>query len=190
MIPNLRDVGQTVNILSGTERLREGRLFRGGTVNRLFSADELPPVRTVLNLRKGPDRAFDGFHFVHLPAEDSLNNYKTERREVRAWILSALAALQTCEWPVLVHCTAGRDRTGVVVAAVLAAVGVDRQWIFEDYLLSDGIHDPADFESALDGIFTLETLFNDTALISDLRSSLVAGGCDFRPNMKFGEPSE
>lgn len=175
MVPNLRDVGETINVLSASADLREGVLYRGGTVNELFSADEMPEIRTVLNLRKGPDRTFEGFRYIHLPAEDSKNNYKTFRPEVRAWILEAVKALQACEWPVLVHCTAGRDRTGVIVAAVLAAVGVDRQWIFEDYLLSDGIHDPADFESALTGIFTFKALMEDSDLVSGLKSRLVAG---------------
>ncbi|MFO0460799.1 MAG: tyrosine-protein phosphatase [Burkholderiales bacterium] len=36
----------------------------------------------------------------------------------------------------LVHCTAGKDRTGFVVAMLLAAVGVPREGILEDYLES------------------------------------------------------
>jgi protein-tyrosine phosphatase len=34
---------------------------------------------------------------------------------------------------VVVHCTAGKDRTGVVVALTLLAVGVDREQVIEDY---------------------------------------------------------
>ena len=34
------------------------------------------------------------------------------------------------------HCAAGKDRTGVVVAMALAAVGVDRQAIVDDYVLT------------------------------------------------------
>ena len=37
---------------------------------------------------------------------------------------------------VLVHCAAGKDRTGVVVALALDAVGVDRELIVADYLAS------------------------------------------------------
>jgi protein tyrosine/serine phosphatase len=37
---------------------------------------------------------------------------------------------------VLVHCAAGKDRTGVVVALALAAVGVERAAIVEDYVLT------------------------------------------------------
>jgi hypothetical protein len=37
------------------------------------------------------------------------------------------------EPPVLVHCTAGKDRTGVVIAVLLRAVGVSRTAIIADY---------------------------------------------------------
>ncbi len=39
---------------------------------------------------------------------------------------------------VLVYCHAGKDRTGLVVALVLAAAGVGRRTIVRDYALSDG----------------------------------------------------
>ncbi len=38
------------------------------------------------------------------------------------------------ETPVLVHCSAGKDRTGVAVALMLALVGVERERIVLDYL--------------------------------------------------------
>lgn len=39
--------------------------------------------------------------------------------------------------PTLVHCTAGKDRTGLVVALTLAAVGVDQRDIVADYAMSE-----------------------------------------------------
>ncbi|MFF2369699.1 tyrosine-protein phosphatase [Agromyces sp. NPDC058110] len=39
---------------------------------------------------------------------------------------------------VLVHCTAGKDRTGVVVAVALLAVGVDREAVIDDYARTEG----------------------------------------------------
>ena len=38
--------------------------------------------------------------------------------------------------PALVHCAAGKDRTGVLVALVLDAVGVEREAVIADYALS------------------------------------------------------
>ena len=37
----------------------------------------------------------------------------------------------------LIHCLAGRDRTGIIVAVVLAAVGVRDEDIVADYVASD-----------------------------------------------------
>ena len=38
--------------------------------------------------------------------------------------------------PALVHCAAGKDRTGVFVALVLDAIGVERDAVVADYALS------------------------------------------------------
>ena len=45
--------------------------------------------------------------------------------------------LQNDETPLLFHCTAGKDRTGVAAALVLSALGADRSVIYEDYLLTN-----------------------------------------------------
>jgi protein-tyrosine phosphatase len=45
--------------------------------------------------------------------------------------------------PALVHCTAGKDRTGIVVAFALAAVGVPDRFVAADYALSSLYLDPA-----------------------------------------------
>lgn len=39
--------------------------------------------------------------------------------------------------PFLFHCSAGKDRTGLAAALFLSALGVGREEIFEDYLLSE-----------------------------------------------------
>lgn len=42
--------------------------------------------------------------------------------------------------PALVHCTAGKDRTGWAVALLLAALGVEEDVAMEDYLLSNALY--------------------------------------------------
>ncbi len=37
------------------------------------------------------------------------------------------------ETPALVHCTVGKDRTGVTIALALSAAGVDREAVIADY---------------------------------------------------------
>ncbi len=49
-------------------------------------------------------------------------------------VAGAVRAIATAEGAVLVHCAAGKDRTGVVVALALDAAGVDRDTIVADYL--------------------------------------------------------
>jgi protein-tyrosine phosphatase len=39
--------------------------------------------------------------------------------------------------PLLFHCTAGKDRTGMAAALFLASLGVDGKTIYEDYMLSN-----------------------------------------------------
>jgi protein-tyrosine phosphatase len=45
-------------------------------------------------------------------------------------------------FPALVHCTAGKDRTGVVIALILAVLGVPDELIAADYALSAVYLDP------------------------------------------------
>ncbi|KAF1945428.1 hypothetical protein EJ02DRAFT_451458 [Clathrospora elynae] len=40
-------------------------------------------------------------------------------------------------WPVLVHCTQGKDRTGLIVMLILFMLGVDQKVIDDDYRLSE-----------------------------------------------------
>ena len=54
-------------------------------------------------------------------------------------ILKALFAklLQPHRGAVVIHCTAGKDRTGCVVALLLTLLGVPQEKVIEDYLLSN-----------------------------------------------------
>jgi protein-tyrosine phosphatase len=47
--------------------------------------------------------------------------------------------LDESNWPILIHCSAGKDRTGVATALILEAVGVDRETIMQEYLLTNEI---------------------------------------------------
>lgn len=70
------------------------------------SPDETPVVRAYLSyLRRRPDS-----------------------------IVASMRAIARTDGAVLVHCAAGKDRTGVVVALALDATGVDRGTIVADYL--------------------------------------------------------
>ena len=80
----------------------------------------------------------------HRPQE--ADEFSDEQPIVRAYLsylrrrpdsmVGSIRAIARTEGAVLVHCAAGKDRTGVVVALALDAVGVGREAIVADYLAS------------------------------------------------------
>ena len=57
-------------------------------------------------------------------------------------VFAALAEEET--YPAVIHCAAGKDRTGIVVALVLRSAGVPDEAIVADYALTDGCMTAAD----------------------------------------------
>jgi len=47
--------------------------------------------------------------------------------------------LDQSNWPILIHCNAGKDRAGVAVMLIMEALGVDRETIMEEFLLTNKI---------------------------------------------------
>ena len=60
--------------------------------------------------------------------------------------------------PLIFHCTAGKDRTGLGAALFLASLGVDEKTIFEDYMLSNQQLE-AKYKSYTDSLPQLKPLF-------------------------------
>ena len=90
-----------------------------------------------------------------------LEKYETHIRGVRQWLNDVVGffAAPSTQYPVLVHCTSGKDRTGVVVAALLLIVGINRDLIVGEYLLSDGDVNQEWIEMAIDGIRNVDSYF-------------------------------
>ncbi len=61
--------------------------------------------------------------------------FATTHRGIFAEVLAIVADPQN--WPVVMHCTAGKDRTGFSVAALLWAINVERSVVVDDYLRSN-----------------------------------------------------
>jgi protein-tyrosine phosphatase len=59
--------------------------------------------------------------------------------------------------PVVFHCTAGKDRTGFAAALILLALGVPRQVVLQDYLLTNELsqHAPRDADIPPDALAVL-----------------------------------
>jgi protein-tyrosine phosphatase len=69
-------------------------------------------------------------------------------------------------YPALVHCSAGKDRTGIVISMVLAVLGVPDELIAADYALSGSYLDPANTAA-------IGQLQAGTGLGAELTSSLL-----------------
>ncbi len=70
-----------------------------------------------------------------LPAETPVvRSYMSYLRRRPDSVAAAVRTIARADGAVLVHCAAGKDRTGVVVALALDAAGVDRGTIVADYL--------------------------------------------------------
>lgn len=154
---NFREVGAAV---AGGYRLRPGYLFRSDALSRLGREGRAAltglGVRRVVDLRSDRDRRLGGrdrpgadVEVVRVPmlggsAASFLGGW--ELRDVYREILvghgpeirAAVRAVAGSPGPVVVHCTAGKDRTGIVIALVLLVLGADRDEVVADYAASEG----------------------------------------------------
>jgi len=162
---NLRDVG---GLRAGPGTTRPGVLFRSGNLAGLGeqgrSALAALGIRRVIDLRADDEVAYEpsrtaglGLETTRVPlflgsvasffvADRSLGEMYRELVDESgarlADVARAAAAALTAREPVLVHCTVGKDRTGVAVAILLAAVGVDEDAIVADYARTEGMLPP------------------------------------------------
>ncbi len=65
---------------------------------------------------------------------DFYKTYSTENPEI---IKKIIREILDSESPVFYHCTAGKDRTGIITALILTILKFDRETIENDYLLSN-----------------------------------------------------
>ena len=165
---NFRDVGEWLNLLAASEIFPKGRILRGGKLDFVTSADDINNPGTIINLRKGPDaeRLHFGADYLHFAISNDQEKYQTDNKDVKRWLDSIMYSLtnDVKKFPVLFHCTSGKDRTGVVVASLLLALGIDRDLIVQEYLLSDGGVKAEWINMALDGINNPANYFRRTDL--------------------------
>ncbi len=159
---NLRDVGGYPAVGGGTVRWRT--LFRSDALNWLGGSGRAAlaglGLRTVIDLRTNGEVAvapcaLDGHvaRTCHVPlfTEAAIGRLPPELAAIYAYMIDrcgraiARAIGQLCgdgALPGLIHCTAGKDRTGLVVALILEAIGVPDDVIAADYTLSSSHINP------------------------------------------------
>ncbi len=160
---NFRDLG---GYPSGDGRsTRWGRLFRSDTLHELNDTDvallSSLGLATIIDLRtpveldrtgRGPLGGHPiGFHHLSVigdgggeamgapapPGEDLSERYLWYLDCGRSALATALTLLaDPANHPVVFHCAAGKDRTGVLAALVLDILGVDHDVIVADYVIT------------------------------------------------------
>jgi protein-tyrosine phosphatase len=157
---NFRDLG---GYLTGDgQRTRWRVLFRADGLGELSEVDitllRQLGLRTVIDLRSDYEVeqnrfdtdahpvTFHHFPFIkQLPDADSWNQapgllgeqYKEMLVDAAAHIAGALRVLAAPDaMPAVFHCTAGKDRTGLLAAVLLSVLGVPEETVVADYALS------------------------------------------------------
>ncbi|WP_404312676.1 tyrosine-protein phosphatase [Agrococcus terreus] len=162
---NFRDLGGVATPLSRTGATIAGRIARGPRRELLtaegWRAAEAWGLRSVVDLRTPAemgardgdpvvelpaaaavvlapteDHAHEEFRAVCMPILDSPEYWAHNVRILPALVRGALEAIADSEPGVLVHCAAGRDRTGMVSALLLAIAGASSDDIVDDYAAS------------------------------------------------------
>lgn len=167
---NFRDLGGLVG--AGGRPIASGRVFRSDRLSRLSENDrqllEAKGIRRVYDLRSTAELAADGIgafaaaadrhrHVplvgVSLSATDPAIDWTRidlQSRYLEMLVEGAPVIRGVLEWlaeaaerdATVIHCTGGKDRTGVVVAVLERALGVDDADIVDDYAVSERLLAP------------------------------------------------
>jgi len=155
---NLRDIG---GLRAGAAVTRHGVLFRSGNLSRLDPSGMRAladlHLRRIIDLRaddevvREPSRldgvdvvtqrvplflgSVESFFRDDLSLDDMYRGLVDDSSGGVVDVVRGILADQ----PVLVHCTVGKDRTGVTVALTLAAAGVDAEAVVADYARTEGL---------------------------------------------------
>jgi protein-tyrosine phosphatase len=159
---NFRDIGGYPARGGGVTRWRV--VYRSDSLHHLTASD-LPVfdalgIKAVYDLRRpGEIARFPGPRgHVHLeiPSRELHNGGATElrtRRDGEEWLLADYLGMLadaatafgnlfsrlpgTGRLPSVIHCLGGKDRTGLAIALLLSAVGVEREIVLDDYDLTN-----------------------------------------------------
>jgi protein-tyrosine phosphatase len=160
---NFRDLGGYPIVDGGFTRW--GSLYRSDALHELTEPDIKVlrdiGLKTILDLRMEAEVSKSGrgrlgseparYHHLSVidedggesrgipaPTDDDLSNRYMWYLDIgRGSVVQALNILSdSANYPLVFHCAAGKDRTGVLAALVLDIVGVERGVIVEDYVLT------------------------------------------------------
>lgn len=118
---NFRDIGEFVNLLAGQELLKVNCLYWGGKITYIDDLEQIGNPKTIINLIRGKYPYFPHINMLQIATENQLEFYDTSNNKVKRWLNDVMMCLQSeqTELPVFIHCISGKDRTGVIIAALL-----------------------------------------------------------------------
>ncbi|NVM44832.1 MAG: tyrosine-protein phosphatase [Candidatus Lokiarchaeota archaeon] len=162
---NLRDISLISNRFSDTIRIKEGLIYRAASLsqNNIELVKEFlndNNIKFIIDLRgKNELKRLNEYnhYYDHDIKEEYVKNVPIEanatfpppknpsehfyirfladfKREIR--IIFEKHISDAAVNKLIIHCEAGKDRTGIIVAMLLDLLGVSRKLIIEDYLLS------------------------------------------------------
>jgi Protein tyrosine/serine phosphatase len=154
---NVRDLGGYA--ATGGKTTQWGRIFRADGLHKLTAQDQLEllnrGIRTVVDLRHEHEvrefrNVFADSDVVSYHNISLINPAATTRRDIRCLgdmymdmvdnaqplLKQVMELLAEKEGGALFHCSAGKDRTGVVSGLLLGLAGVSRETIVADYELT------------------------------------------------------
>jgi protein-tyrosine phosphatase len=161
---NIRDLGGLP--VTGGGRTRFHRLLRSGTLQDLTTEDvtrlvKVMGIRTVVDLRLNDEAEREGSALLVVPAVRYLSLPLSSDGNISPDMVADAAEMDIVahylalldgsaknivtavrvfademSLPAVFHCAAGKDRTGVLAAVVLDAVGVSSEAIIADYALT------------------------------------------------------
>ena len=161
---NFRDIGGYP--AADGRKVRWGKYYRAGRQDRMTQADlaglEKLGIRAQIDLRK-PDEISDqgrgplpdmgaDYHNISVIPEGGADQLArlvgdtgiSGKRYLGylefgpdSWLRLFEILANADQLPLVIHCTAGKDRTGVSTAFLLSVLGVDRAWIEADYILTN-----------------------------------------------------
>lgn len=152
-VPNLRDVGGMVTGTGGL--VLPGRVLRSAMPS---AKDKIPegivwPPSVVIDLRSEGEcepihpLAREGSRIVNLPLLSTLRPDLAPPQDLHGlylmlldhasmYLVELVREVATAPGATLIHCAAGKDRTGVSVALLLRLLGVSRDDVLFDYQLT------------------------------------------------------
>lgn len=159
---NVRDLGGYPT--KGGGQTASHRLLRSATLHMLTPEDQqalydygvrlVVDLRSPMELEDSPNllRGYRDMVYENVPLDDEIQaedfaghfpdnmgemytRLLDDNQEAMARALTLLAEAQDCA---LFHCTAGKDRTGVIAMLMLDAAGVDEDTIIGDYAATEG----------------------------------------------------